>query len=85
MSCALPSFASLFDGSCVFDGVLTEVGTNSVTVVNYQDQKVVQAFIPANAASKIKILPTFHPGQRVRLKYKKLANGSKQLTGLKGI
>lgn len=67
---ALPSQAGLLSnvGLEKFTGTLTEVSNISVNVVNYEHQKVVTAFVPAEVGYKNKLQQSFHPGDKVQIK-----------------
>ncbi len=67
---ALPSQAGLIYGVNLekFTGTLTEVSNISVNVVNYEHQKVVTAFVPAEVGYKNKLQENFRAGDRVQIK-----------------
>lgn len=67
---ALPSQAGLLSnvGLEKFTGTLTEVSNISVNVVNYEHQKVVTAFVPAEVGYKNKLQQSFRPGDKVQIK-----------------
>ncbi len=66
----LPSQAGLLDSITLekFTGTLTEVSNISVNVVNYEHQKVVTAFVPAEVGYKNKLQQSFRPGDKVQIK-----------------
>ena len=83
---ALPSQAGLLGGVNLesFSGTLTEVSNISVNVVNYDQQKVVTAFVPAEVGYKNQLQQSFRPGEKVQIKvYRDKQSGRYILSSIK--
>ncbi len=83
---ALPSQAGLIGnvGLEKFTGILTEVSNISVNVVNYDHQKVVTAFVPAEIGYKNKLQQSFRAGDKVQIKvYRDKQSGRYILSSIK--
>ncbi|MGM9992927.1 MAG: hypothetical protein ACI376_08850 [Candidatus Bruticola sp.] len=67
-----------------FTGTLTEISNISVNVVNYQNQKVVNAFVSAEIGYNSKLQEKFKIGDTVRIRfYRDKQSGRCILTSIK--
>ncbi|MGM9998579.1 MAG: hypothetical protein ACI38Q_04200 [Candidatus Bruticola sp.] len=67
----VPSQAGIIKGVSLesFTGTLTEVSNISVNVVDYQNQKVVNAFVTAEIGYQNKLQENFKIGDTVRIRF----------------
>ena len=83
---ALPASASIFSVKLyTFRGTLTEVTNTSVNVVDYDNQKVVQAFVAYDPqkGTNLRLVENFKPGDIVRIKVARDKNGRWVLAKIK--
>jgi hypothetical protein len=69
LALAAPSRAN-FLGPTIggFTGTLTDVSNTFVNVVDFDNRKVVRAFVPTEQAVKFNLVQQFRPGEKVKIR-----------------